>query len=86
MVRALRSFDDFCPLDYISEKLRYDVIFMRLPVPQTILNAEPSDSWPNLDEIQNIFRMDMLAESPGFILLGCGSSIKGLQMGRKLLS
>lgn len=30
--------------------------------------------------------MDMMADSPGFMLLGCGSSIKGLQMGRKLLT
>jgi len=29
--------------------------------------------------------MDLLADSPSFVLLGCGAGIHGLQAGRKLL-
>ena len=46
MVRSLSSFDDFSPLDYIKERLRYDVIVMRLPVPQPILGSNVKQSWP----------------------------------------
>lgn len=53
---------------------KFDVMVLKLPL----------EDW-NLDELQNCMRMDLLADSPSFIVLGCGGSIKGLQLGRKLI-
>lgn len=44
----------------------------------------PLDTW-NIDELLNSVRMDLLADSPSLIVVGCGSTIKGLQLGRKML-
>ena len=53
---------------------KFDVMVLKLPL----------ETW-NLDELQNSIRMDLLADAPSFIVLGCGGTTKGLQMGRKLI-
>ena len=53
---------------------KFDVMVLKLPL----------DTW-NIDELLNSVRMDLLADSPSLIVVGCGSTIKGLQLGRKML-
>lgn len=93
---TVNSFQDFDFMDLISDQVKYDVILMRLPVPQTIVHWEDGHQggqkksggspFTSIDHILNIFRIDLLSESPSLVLLGCRSSVKGLQLGRKLLS
>ena len=44
----------------------------------------PLETW-SIDELLNSVRMDLLADSPSLIVIGCGGTIKGLQLGRKML-
>ena len=53
---------------------KFDVMVLKLPL----------EAW-SLDELQNSIRMDLLADAPSFIVLGCGRTTKGLQLGRKLI-
>ena len=53
---------------------KFDVMVLKLPL----------ETW-SLDELQNSIRMDLLADAPSFIVLGCGGTTKGLQLGRKLI-
>lgn len=53
---------------------KFDVMVLKLPL----------DTW-NIDELLNSVRMDLLADSPSLIVVGCGSTINGLQLGRKML-
>ena len=71
------------PLVYRTKSIRsldlmqfekFDVMVLKLPL----------DTW-NIDELLNSVRMDLLADSPSLIVVGCGSTIKGLQLGRKML-
>ena len=48
---------------------QFDVVVLKLPL--------DDPSW-SLDEYQNSLRIDLLADSPSFVIVGCGSSIKGL--------
>lgn len=70
---------------------KFDVIVMKLPLAVQggeaafgLEVAPPKKVW-SMDDFQNSLRMDLLAESPSFILVGCGSTIQGLQTGRRLL-
>ena len=87
IVYSIKSFDDLCFNDLTNENLKYDMIVMRLPFPQIIIEHQSFlNDKKGLDWILNNMRIETLGESPSFLLLGCGSSIQGLQMGRKLLS
>ncbi len=87
IVYSIKSFDDLCFNDLTNENLKYDMIVMRLPFPQIIIEHQYFlNDKKGLDWILNNIRIETLGESPSFLLLGCGSSIQGLQMGRKLLS
>lgn len=55
---------------------QFDVVVLKLPIDQ--------NGW-TLDHFQNSLRIDLIAENPSFVVVGCGSSIKGLQIARKLL-
>ena len=45
---------------------QFDVIVLKLPI--------GNPKW-SLDEYQNTLRLDLLAESPSFVIVGCGSTI-----------
>ena len=53
--------------------IKFDVIVLKLP----------QDA--SFDVMQNTMRMDLIADSPSFLVIGCGSTLKGLNLGRKLL-
>jgi len=79
IIYSVKSFDNLCFNDLTTENLKYDIIVMRLPFPQIILEHQSfSNDKKGLDWILNTMRIESLGESPSFLLLGCGSSIQGL--------
>ena len=54
---------------------KFDVILMKLPLESIHKKASPN--W-TLDDFQNSLRIDLLADSPSFIVVGCGSTVQGL--------
>ena len=68
--------NDLQKTNFMLFEKQFDVVVLKLPL------EDPK--W-SLDQFQNSLRIDLLAENPSFIVVGCGSTIKGLQMGRKLL-
>lgn len=68
---SVKSFKDFCLADL--SQVKFDVIVAKLP-----------RNW-SLDELQNYVQMDLLAENPSFLVLGCGGDQKRVTLARKLL-
>ena len=67
---------DLKKTNFMHFERQFDVVVLKLPI---------DDPRWGLDDLQNHIRVDLLADNPSFVVLGCGSSIKGLQIGRKLL-
>lgn len=48
---------------------QFDAVVLKLP--------KMGSEW-SLDELQNSMRLDLIADSPSFVILGCGSTLQGL--------
>lgn len=60
---------------------------MRLPFEQIIIpKTKKPENILQLDELQNIMQIKGLGNNPSFLVVGCGSSVLGLKMARKLLT
>ena len=58
---------DLKTFDFLQfSDIKFDVMVMKLPF-----------TW-SLDSLQNSIRLDLISESPSFVVLGCGGAIKNL--------